>query len=79
LGHESIQTTGDTYGHLLPDAQLLAAAAASVVFGGRISDAATTRVEAMGDDALRELAAAITAEINRRGLALVIEAGSSAA
>ena len=34
LGHESIQTTVDTYGHLLPDAQLAAAAAADAVFGG---------------------------------------------
>lgn len=32
LGHESIQTTVDTYGHLLPDAQVLAAQAASLVF-----------------------------------------------
>ena len=33
LGHESIQTTVDTYSHLLPDAQVAAAKAASVVFG----------------------------------------------
>ena len=33
LGHESIQTTVDTYGHLLPDAQRLAAHAAGLVFG----------------------------------------------
>lgn len=32
LGHESIQTTVDTYGHLLPDAQLVAANAAQQVF-----------------------------------------------
>jgi integrase len=32
LGHESIQTTVDTYGHLLPDAQLAAATAAQAVF-----------------------------------------------
>jgi integrase len=32
LGHESIQTTVDTYGHLLPDAQLAASAAASAAF-----------------------------------------------
>lgn len=32
LGHESIQTTVDTYGHLLPDAQVAAAAAASLAF-----------------------------------------------
>lgn len=32
LGHESIQTTVDTYGHLLPDAQLAAANAAQAVF-----------------------------------------------
>ncbi|WP_299055071.1 site-specific integrase [uncultured Nocardioides sp.] len=33
LGHESIQTTVDTYSHLLPDAQLAAAAAADQAFG----------------------------------------------
>lgn len=33
LGHESIQTTVDIYGHLLPDAQLAAAAAADLAFG----------------------------------------------
>lgn len=32
LGHESIQTTVDTYGHLLPDAQMIAASAAAAVF-----------------------------------------------
>jgi integrase len=32
LGHESIQTTVNTYGHLLPDAQALAASAASLAF-----------------------------------------------
>lgn len=32
LGHESIQTTVDTYSHLLPDAQLAAANAASLAF-----------------------------------------------
>ena len=35
LGHESIKTTVDTYGHLLPDAQALAASAASLAFGPR--------------------------------------------
>lgn len=35
LGHESIQTTVDTYSHLLPDAQLAAAAAADLAFGVR--------------------------------------------
>lgn len=32
VGHESIQTTVDTYGHLLPDAQLAASNAAEAVF-----------------------------------------------
>lgn len=32
LGHESIKTTVDTYGHLLPDAQVAAAEAAAAVF-----------------------------------------------
>lgn len=34
LGHESITTTVDTYGGLLPDAQAAAAAAADLAFGG---------------------------------------------
>jgi integrase len=38
LGHESIQTTVDTYGGLLPDAQAAAAAAADAVFGVRPSE-----------------------------------------
>lgn len=33
LGHESITTTVNTYGHLMPDAQALAASAASLAFG----------------------------------------------
>ncbi|HET7387342.1 MAG TPA: site-specific integrase [Nocardioidaceae bacterium] len=33
LGHESIKTTVDTYGHLLPDAQVAAANAAELAFG----------------------------------------------
>lgn len=35
LGHESIQTTVNTYSHLLPDAQVAAAAAADLAFGVR--------------------------------------------
>lgn len=35
LGHESIQTTVDTYGHLMPDAQAAAASAAAVTFATR--------------------------------------------
>lgn len=35
LGHESIQTTVNVYGHLLPDAQALVASAAAVAFGPR--------------------------------------------
>jgi len=35
LGHESIQTTVDTYGSLMPDAQMVAASAAALVFGER--------------------------------------------
>lgn len=37
LGHESIQTTVDTYSHLLPDAQQMAARAASLAFVHRPS------------------------------------------
>lgn len=33
LGHESIQTTADTYGHLLPEAQVQAERAAALAFG----------------------------------------------
>lgn len=32
LGHESVTTTGDVYGHLVPDAQAQASAAADVMF-----------------------------------------------
>ena len=32
LGHESIQTTSDTYGHLMPEAQIQAARAASLMY-----------------------------------------------
>lgn len=35
LGHESINTTVNTYSHLLPDAQIAAAAAADLAFGVR--------------------------------------------
>lgn len=35
LGHEKIATTVDTYSHLLPDAQIAAAAAADLAFGPR--------------------------------------------
>ena len=35
LGHESIKTTVDTYSHLLPDAQIMAANAAALAFGAR--------------------------------------------
>lgn len=34
LGHESITTTADTYGHLLPEAQVQAERAASLALGG---------------------------------------------
>lgn len=36
LGHSKIQVTVDTYGHLLPDAQALAARAASFEFSGEL-------------------------------------------
>lgn len=35
LGHSSIQITVDTYGHLLPDAQMLAASASTMAFSPR--------------------------------------------
>lgn len=77
LGHESSQTTMDVYSHLLPDAQLLAAEAASVAFGGRISVGATPRVESLTDDALLELARTVMIELERRQLPL--ELGTTAA
>lgn len=43
LGHESIQTTVDTYGHLLPDAQLAAATAAQAVFAAPAVRAVTSK------------------------------------
>lgn len=82
LGHESIQTTVDTYSHLLPDAQLLAAEAASQAFGGRVGGSGwTSRLDALPDDALRQLAAAVAAEAEQRGVELgplAIEASSAA-
>jgi integrase len=51
LGHESIQTTVDRYGHLLPDAQLAAAQAADAVF----SELGATAVEADAQGAMRGL------------------------
>lgn len=46
LGHESIQTTVDTYSHLLPDAQLGAANAAALAFrpSGSIHSQATPQI-----------------------------------
>lgn len=41
MGHESITTTVDTYGHLLPDARLAAAAAASTALQGHLAQVAT--------------------------------------
>ncbi|NYD39955.1 tyrosine-type recombinase/integrase [Nocardioides panaciterrulae] len=71
LGHESIQTTVDTYSHLLPDAQLLAADAASQAFAGRTSTGSwLPRVQSLPDDALRQLAAALADEAEHRGLQL---------
>lgn len=43
LGHESIKTTVDTYGHLMPDAQVAAANAASMVFGSATRGLPSTR------------------------------------
>lgn len=70
LGHESIQTTVDTYSHLLPDAQLMAAEAASLAFAG--GPAGQTwqlpRIDSLPDAAVLELAAAVQREAERRGL-----------
>lgn len=70
LGHESIQTTVDTYSHLLPDAQLAAATAASLAFAGTTSTAPTPTLDlaALDDDALLALAAAVTRQAADRGL-----------
>jgi integrase len=38
LGHESIKTTVDTYSSLLPDAQMMAARAASLAFGPNVPE-----------------------------------------
>jgi integrase len=71
LGHESIQTTVDTYSHLLPDAQLLAAEAASLAFAKQQGSGVwLSRVESLPDEVLRQLAAALTAEAERRGVDL---------
>jgi integrase len=82
LGHESIQTTVDTYSHLLPDAQLLAADAASMAFSGRRGGGSwVTRVDSLSDDALRQLAAAVILESQSRGLSaelIALPAGTAA-
>lgn len=79
LGHESIQTTVDTYSHLLPDAQLLAAEAASSAFSGRQGTGMwLNRIEGLPDDALRQVAAAVTAEAEARGLEVLPRAIASA-
>jgi integrase len=73
LGHESIQTTVDTYGHLLPDAQIAAAAAASAVFAGatRQAPAPVLQLDALDTAVLQQLAAAIALEVGRRPAAAV--------
>lgn len=43
LGHESIQTTVDTYGHLEPDVQVAAAKAANLNFGARPKELTSDR------------------------------------
>lgn len=71
LGHESIQTTVDTYSHLMPDAQLLAAEAASMAFSGQLGGRAwINRLDTLPDDALRQLASALAAEAEQRGVDL---------
>lgn len=76
LGHKSIQTTVDTYGHLLPDAQLAAAAAAAAVFAELDSAAQQKEIQRElagldqllafleGDD---DLPAALVAALKARG------------
>lgn len=74
LGHESIQTTVDTYGHLLPDAQLAAAVAADAAFSDLSAEDAELEVQrallgldyllqflAGGQDLPPEIAAALRA------------------
>jgi integrase len=73
LGHESIQTTVDTYSHLLPDAQLAAAAAASLAFSGTADAGAGAPVldlDALDDETFAALAAVIQAKAVERGLEL---------
>lgn len=47
LGHESIKTTVDTYGHLLPDAQVAAAAAMDVALGHSVPPELTRRARGL--------------------------------
>lgn len=71
LGHESIQTTVDTYSHLLPDAQLIAAAAASHAFAGTSAVRTIADLDGVAhlpDRELLALAAAVAEEARRRGL-----------
>jgi integrase len=71
LGHESIQTTVDTYSHLLPDAQLLAAEAASLAFAGARSPESVfrlPRVDQLDDAVLLDLERVLREERERRGI-----------
>lgn len=43
LGHESITTTADTYGHLMPEAQIQAQRAANLAFEGHVNPPALIR------------------------------------
>lgn len=51
LGHESIQTTSDTYGHLLPEAQIQAVRAANLALTPMPSPAALEAAPCPHDDA----------------------------
>ena len=51
LGHESIQTTSDTYGHLLPEAQIQAVRAANLALAPVPSPAALEPAPCQHDDA----------------------------
>lgn len=72
LGHESIQTTVDTYSHLLPDAQLAAAAAASQAFaaaGEAAPSVPALDLDKLDDATLVQLADLVQAAVLERGLA----------
>lgn len=68
LGHESIKTTVDTYSHLMPDAQVAAAAAAGAAFVGATRAASPEEIAAQARAELLEQLRAAGVDVGPRAL-----------